>query len=135
MLAWVSSPVAALDRHSPAVHHVLAFDADLLVGYASVLPGRDGEPQTVEAVVAPSARGRGIGTELAAAASGRRGADARAWAHGDQPAARALATRLGLAAPRATACAADWTSFRHCQCATTSSCAPTPGRRRRGDLA
>lgn len=90
------APVAALGRHSPAVHHVLAFDADVLVGYASVLPGRDGEPSTVEAVVAPPARGRGIGTELLTAALAVGGADTRAWAHGDLPAARALAARLGL---------------------------------------
>lgn len=90
------APVAALDRSSPAVHHLLASVAGAPVGYASVLPGRDGEPPTIEAVVAPSARRRGIGTEMLAAALAVGGPDSRAWAHGDLPAARALAIRLGL---------------------------------------
>ncbi|MBD8868313.1 mycothiol synthase [Nocardioides donggukensis] len=48
---------------------------------------------SLELAVAPTARGRGLGSALAAAAAG----DAvRAWSHGDHPAAYALAGRHGL---------------------------------------
>lgn len=56
-------------------------------------------------VVAPSARGQGRGTELAAAALAlREASEARgpvtAWMHGDRRSARALAARLGFTARR-----------------------------------
>ncbi|WIJ44979.1 mycothiol synthase [Curtobacterium citreum] len=59
---------------------------------------RDGE---LELVVAREARGRGIGSALVAQvlASGA-GAPRLAWAHGDHPAARALARRHGWTAVR-----------------------------------
>ncbi len=94
------APVAALGGRAPAVTHLLARDRGVPVGYASVLPGRDGEPAMVEAVVAPGARGRGIGTRLVVRALDVAGADARVWAHGDLPAARAVAARVGLVARR-----------------------------------
>jgi mycothiol synthase len=46
--------------------------------------------------VEPRLRGRGLGTELVRAALRRGGADTQVWAHGDRPAARAVAARLGL---------------------------------------
>ena len=52
---------------------------------------RDGNP--AEVVVAPAFRGRGIGIELVRAGLDAAGA---VWAHGDLPAARALAQRLSL---------------------------------------
>ncbi|MGN7224542.1 mycothiol synthase [Curtobacterium flaccumfaciens] len=60
---------------------------------------RDGE---LELVVAQEARGRGIGTALVsqALALGRGAAPRLAWAHGDHPAARALADRFGWRAVR-----------------------------------
>nr|WP_254699501.1 mycothiol synthase [Curtobacterium flaccumfaciens] len=60
---------------------------------------RDGE---LEMVVAQEARGRGIGTNLMsqALALGGGAAPRLAWAHGDHPAARALADRFGWRAVR-----------------------------------
>ena len=60
---------------------------------------RDGE---LELVVAQEARGRGIGTALVsqALALGGGAAPQLAWAHGDHPAARALADRFGWRAVR-----------------------------------
>ncbi|MCS6588680.1 mycothiol synthase [Curtobacterium flaccumfaciens] len=60
---------------------------------------RDGE---LEMVVAQEARGRGIGTALVtqALALGGGAALRLAWAHGDHPAARALADRFGWRAVR-----------------------------------
>ncbi|WP_412163467.1 mycothiol synthase [Curtobacterium flaccumfaciens] len=60
---------------------------------------RDGE---LELVVAQEARGRGIGTALVsqALALGGGAAPRLAWAHGDHPAARALADRFGWRAVR-----------------------------------
>jgi mycothiol synthase len=60
---------------------------------------RDGE---LEMVVAQEARGRGIGTALVtqALALGGGAAPRLAWAHGDHPAARALAERFGWRAVR-----------------------------------
>lgn len=57
----------------------------------------DGE---LDLVVGPSARGRGIGSMLAATALAEPGA-VSAWSHGDDPAARAIGARLGLEATRA----------------------------------
>ena len=62
--------------------------ADALVGVA-VAVGDD----PAEVVVAPVARGRGHGSALVRAAVDRQGA---VWAHGDLPAARAVAGSLGL---------------------------------------
>ncbi|MFJ3385629.1 MULTISPECIES: mycothiol synthase [unclassified Curtobacterium] len=59
---------------------------------------RDGE---LELVVRLEARGQGIGTRLVDRALALGGAAPRlAWAHGDSPAARAIATRYGWAATR-----------------------------------
>ncbi len=91
------APVAAVGRASPLVRHVIAVDPrESVVGYGSVLSGRDDQPAMVEVVVAPAARGHGVGTELVTRALEVGGTDARIWAHGDLPAARALASRLGL---------------------------------------
>ncbi|OII12626.1 mycothiol synthase [Curtobacterium sp. MCBA15_008] len=66
---------------------------------------RDGE---LELVVSQEARGRGLGTALVAQVLGQDGGAAPvagpaprlAWAHGDHPAARALAARFGWTAVR-----------------------------------
>lgn len=70
--------------------HLLATDEGKVLGYAQV--AADG---SAEAFVAPSARAKGVGTALLDALLARH-PDARPWAHGDLPAARALATGLGL---------------------------------------
>nr|WP_268235474.1 mycothiol synthase [Gordonia jinhuaensis] len=99
----VSRPVAG-----DGVTHLLARDAndDAVVGYANRIAGRDGEPSMVEAVVEVGARRRGHGRALVSAALERGDnvgspdmsgdEQVRAWAHGDLPAARALAASLGL---------------------------------------
>jgi mycothiol synthase len=89
-LALAPPPPAPPDRRdAPAVAHVLAAAEGDLVGYAQRAP--DG---SAELVVAPAARRGGTGTTLlrrlvALGAS-------RVWAHGDLPAARALAAAEGL---------------------------------------
>lgn len=49
----------------------------------------------LDVVVAPTARGRGLGGRLAALASAEAG-ELTSWSHGDLPAARAIAERLGF---------------------------------------
>jgi mycothiol synthase len=66
-----------------------------VVGYLNLTP-----QGTVELVVHPAARGRGIGTALVRAALERSSVPVRVWAHGTLPAAKALAAKLGLHAVR-----------------------------------
>lgn len=81
------------------VRHVIS-----AAGYANVLPGRDGEPAMIEAVIDPRKRRSGHGRALLDAAfeaargeSARAGSSSpRAWAHGDLPGAQALAAAMGL---------------------------------------
>ncbi|WP_439029908.1 mycothiol synthase [Gordonia terrae] len=93
--------VAAVDAGdgSPVVH--VWSEA----GYANIVPGRDGEPSMIEAVVDPASRRSGHGRALLDAAFGAAPApDAsagdspgvRVWAHGDLPGAVALAAAMGL---------------------------------------
>nr|WP_040510280.1 mycothiol synthase [Gordonia soli] len=87
--------VLAIDGRHPGAVHVLATGA-----YANILPGREGEPAMIEAVVDPERRREGRGAALLRAAFGAAaslpGDSARAWAHGDLPGAQALAAALGL---------------------------------------
>lgn len=89
------------DPGAPAAR-LLALAGDAVVGYGHVDLRR--APASAELVVAPDARGAGIGAALLAAV--RRAADAagagpvRVWAHGDLPGARALAALTGLAVRR-----------------------------------
>lgn len=80
--------------------HLLSTLDDRIVGYAGVEPAHDGHPAMVEVVVDPAHRGRGIGRDLVSSALERGGVGTRVWAHGDLPAARAVASRLGLTAAR-----------------------------------
>ena len=70
--------------------HLLATDEGKVLGYAQV--AADG---SAEAFVDPAARAKGVGTALLDTVLARH-PGARPWAHGDLPAARALATGLGL---------------------------------------
>ncbi|MDA0252188.1 MAG: mycothiol synthase [Actinomycetota bacterium] len=75
--------------------HLLVTEVDeSLVGYLNLASG------TVELVVHPGSRRRGIGTAMARAALDRGGSGIRFWAHGTLPAARSLAAALGLRAVR-----------------------------------
>lgn len=91
--------LASIDRAEPAVRHAISD-----FGYANILPGRDGEPAMIEAVVAPQARRRGHGRAVLEAAFDAARVDGgptpRAWAHGDLPGAVALAASLGLSRMR-----------------------------------
>jgi mycothiol synthase len=69
-----------------------------LAGYAHVGPGP--EPSG-ELVVHPAHRGQGHGRRLAEAALAEAGGPLRLWAHGELPAAAALAASLGLERVRA----------------------------------
>jgi mycothiol synthase len=77
--------------------HLLARDGDRLVGYAHIDPSDAVAGSSAELAVRPDARGHGVGGVLvqrllAEAPDGR----LRLWAHGQQPAAAALARRWGF---------------------------------------
>lgn len=85
--------------------HVLARDeGGGLVGYAGVDLRPSAAPTGAELVVAPGARRRGFGGGLlhaVRALTAQAGLDAPAvWAHGDLPAARALASGAGMSVVR-----------------------------------
>lgn len=70
--------------------HLLALDADTVVGYLNLTPGM------AEAVVHPDFRRRGIGTGLIRTGLAEGGPQTRVWAHGNLAPAQALAAALGL---------------------------------------
>ena len=95
----------ALGVEPAAVSLRVITDQDRVVGLAA---GREREPG--EVVVAPAYRRRGYGTALVSAELDAVGA---VWAHGDLPAARALAQRLSLVRTRellrmSCSCAEPW---------------------------
>jgi mycothiol synthase len=76
-------------------HHLLARRGDgRLAGYAQVEGG------TAEVVVHPDARRRGLGRTLVTEAMTVASGPLRVWAHGDHPAAAALAASLGFTRTR-----------------------------------
>ena len=91
--------VHSLTRNSDAQHLVWS-DNDVVAGYANLTPAHADHPAMAEVVVDPEYRGRRIGTELVTQALAAGGQAARVWAHGDLPAARALAERAGLTSAR-----------------------------------
>ncbi|MFD8244669.1 mycothiol synthase [Nocardia sp. NPDC059691] len=76
--------------------HLLARREGAVVGYANLVPAHGEHPAMAEVAVDPARRGHGVGTDLVAAALAAGGPGARVWAHGDRPAAKAVAARLGL---------------------------------------
>lgn len=79
------------------VRHLLAHDdAGALVGYGQLEDTDPVEPPVGEFVVHPSRRGRGHGRALGQRLLSLSGKRLRVWAHGGHPAARRLATSLGL---------------------------------------
>jgi mycothiol synthase len=80
---------------------LLASSDGQLAGYARLDPPAGGEPAAGELVVGPAFRRRGLGRALAEAMAAQAGPDGlRVWAHGDLPAARALAAAAGFARAR-----------------------------------
>ncbi|WP_433196145.1 mycothiol synthase [Nocardia sp. CA-107356] len=92
--------VLSLAAADSGAEHLVAVRADAIVGYANLVPAHGDHPTMTEVAVDPAVRGNGIGAELVSAALDRGGPGARVWAHGDRPAAKALATRLGLRTAR-----------------------------------
>ncbi|MFD6393843.1 mycothiol synthase [Nocardia sp. NPDC060259] len=92
--------VLSLAEADPATRHLLAERAGELVGYANLVAAHDEHPAMAEVAVDPSARGDGVGAELARAALTEGGPGARVWAHGDLPAAKAVAAGIGLVTAR-----------------------------------
>ncbi|MET8876144.1 mycothiol synthase [Nocardia sp. NPDC004604] len=92
--------VLSLTAADSEVEHLVAVRDDVIAGYANLVAAHGEHPAMAEVAVDPAARGNGIGAELVSAALERGGPGARVWAHGDRPAAKALATRLGLRTAR-----------------------------------
>jgi len=84
-----------LGEKSDARHGIVR-DEGTVVGYTNLVPAHGGHPAMAEVVVGPDHRGGGIGTTLVAAALAEGGDGARVWAHGDLPAAKAVASKLDL---------------------------------------
>lgn len=75
-------------------------DEPRLAGYAHLDATDPVEAPSAELVIAPDFRGRGLGTMLVEAILARTGGRLRLWAHGELPAAQAMARRLGFARRR-----------------------------------
>nr|WP_179423642.1 mycothiol synthase [Pedococcus badiiscoriae] len=80
------------------VHHLLAYAGQQLAGYAQLDPATGPDPSG-ELVVDPDFRKRGLGQALVDAVL-ELAPEARLWAHGQLPAAQALAASSGLTAVR-----------------------------------
>lgn len=77
--------------------HLLLLDGDEVIGYSHLDPTDTVAGAVAELVVHPAHRHRGLGRRLVTAAVTEAPDDRlRLWAHGDLPAARALASSLGL---------------------------------------
>ena len=99
-VAPCSEPVLLALRHgggADRTHLLLRRDDGVLCGYAQVW---DSGGATAELAVHPDARRQGRGRALAEEVVAVAGGDVRAWAHGDHPAAAALARRLGFTRAR-----------------------------------
>lgn len=93
------------DRRSPLDEAaVLRLTHEGIETAALWLAGEDGfaylHGSELDLAVAPSARGRGVGTALARAALDTTTGPVTAWSHGNHPAAASLAGRLGFEAVR-----------------------------------
>ncbi|MEV6361971.1 mycothiol synthase [Nocardia asteroides] len=92
--------VLSLAAVDPSTRQLLAERAGEIVGYANLVAAHDEHPAMAEVAVDPDARNAGIGAELVRTALAEGGPGARVWAHGDLPAAKALAAGLGLVTAR-----------------------------------
>ncbi|MEV0687497.1 mycothiol synthase [Nocardia sp. NPDC050378] len=92
--------VLSLTETDPGTRHLLAERDGELVGYANLVAAHGEHPAMAEVAVGPDARRDGIGTDLVRTVLTEGGAGARVWAHGDLPAAKALAAALKLTTAR-----------------------------------
>jgi mycothiol synthase len=92
--------VLSLTSGDSTARHAVTVRDDVIVGYANLVPAHGEHPAMAEVAVDPPARGHGIGTELVSAALTEGGSGTRIWAHGDRPAAKAVAARLDLLTAR-----------------------------------
>ncbi|WP_188829968.1 mycothiol synthase [Nocardia camponoti] len=92
--------VLSLATAEPGVAHLLAEHDGDVVGYANLVAAHGDHPAMAEVAVDPAARDNGLGASLVDAALTKGGAGARVWAHGDRPAAKAVAGKLGLTTAR-----------------------------------
>jgi mycothiol synthase len=85
----------------PPACNVLIWAGDLVAGYGHLDPATETAGPSGELVVRPEFRRHGLGLKLARALIARAGdRELRLWAHGDLPAAVALAAAAGLARTR-----------------------------------
>lgn len=91
--------------HDPHARHLRVWDAGQLAGYGHLDPGDPDDPAhgpAGELVIRPAARRRGLGRALGRALVAEAGdRQLRLWAHGDLPAAAALAAAAGFGRSRA----------------------------------
>ena len=91
-------PLLSLTSPSGRVRHLLGYAGQQLAGYAQ-LDSAAGTDASGELFVAPEARRQGVGRALVDAVL-EVAPEARLWAHGQLPAAQALAAGAGLTAVR-----------------------------------
>jgi mycothiol synthase len=88
------------DLQHDRTRHLVAEVDGAIVGYLDLAPAADDAPAMAEVVVDPSARRRGIGSELIRTGLAEGGPGARVWAHGNLEPAQATAAALGLVQAR-----------------------------------
>jgi mycothiol synthase len=87
-----------LRRPHPTTQHVLVSEGEELVGYAQLESGP--EWSAGQLLVSPDHRRAGVGAKLLRQLIMESSSPLRVWAMGDTPAARALATAVGMARQR-----------------------------------
>ena len=87
-----------LRRPHPTTQHILVSEGEELVGYAQLESGPDWSAGQL--LVSPDHRRAGVGTKLLRQLIMESSSPLRVWAMGDTPAARALATAVGMARQR-----------------------------------
>ena len=87
-----------LRRPHPTTQHILVSEGGELVGYAQLESGPDWSAGQL--LVSPDHRRAGVGTKLLRQLIMESSSPLRVWAMGDTPAARALATAVGMARQR-----------------------------------
>ncbi|MGL4307203.1 MAG: mycothiol synthase, partial [Mycobacteriaceae bacterium] len=94
------SVVQSLAGQGSAQHLVWHSDSGEVIGYANIVPGLSGNPAMAELLVHPKVRGNGLGSTLVSEVFAKAGENSRIWAHGNLPAAAAVARKLDLVSAR-----------------------------------